>query len=92
MNESKAERLLRGKDAALDDKDMEVLLDAFYEDSDERHDVGAVAQRRGFRDGYRLGMIAGAEQLLQRIGHLKVVDEGDGQTVRQYAQGGQSNG
>jgi hypothetical protein len=76
-NESKAERLLRGKDAALDDKDMAILLDAFYEDSDDRHDVVAVAQRRGFRDGYKLGMIAGTEQLIRRIGHYKVVDEGD---------------
>lgn len=75
-NESKAERLLRGKDAALDDKDMAVLLDAYY-NNDDPYDAVATGQRVGFRDGYRLGLIAGTEQLLRRIGHYKVVDEGD---------------
>lgn len=75
-NESKAERLLRGKDAALDDKDMTVLLNAYY-NNDGPYDEMATGQRIGFRDGYRLGLIAGTEQLLRRIGHYKVVDEGD---------------
>lgn len=85
-NESKAERLLRGKDAALDDKDMEILLNAYY-DNDGPYDAVATGQRSGFRDGYKLGMIAGAEQLLQRIGHYKVVEEGDtllSEFVRQH--------
>lgn len=69
----KAERLLRGKDAALDDENMEILLDAIF----GRSDFGETPQRSSYRIGYRLGLVAGAEQLLQRIGHLKVVDEGD---------------
>lgn len=75
MKETKTERLLKGKDAALNDEDMHILISAKYgyDDSDEF----TVGERLGFEDGYRLGLIAGTEQLLRRIGHYKVVDEGD---------------
>ena len=86
---TKEQRLLKGKDAALNSEDMNVLLDAYYE-NDGPYDPVETGKRIGFRDGYHLGLIAGAEQLLQRIGHLKVVD--DGRTVRQYTDGGQHNG
>lgn len=72
MEETKRERLLKGKDAALNDEDMGIILDDIFGKSD-----GDTPLRYAYRMGYRLGLIAGTEQLLRRIGHYKVVDEGD---------------